>query len=109
MNFPPALIALVIPAGLFAAWLFLHKDADVEQRIDRKEAIHQMESANFDRDFARITGDKNGEKTALERLEDSQKRLDEAIKAREKRASMDQRDAVRGSVDEFIKPEEGKK
>lgn len=109
MTFPPALVALVIPAGLFAAWLFLHKDADVEQRIDKKEAIHERESASFDKDFARITGDKQGEKSALQRLEDSQKQLDEIVKARQERAKNDQREAVRNGVDEFIKPKEGEK
>lgn len=109
MTFPPALVALVIPAGLFAAWLFLHKDADVEQRIDKKEAIHERESASFDRDFARVTGDKQGEKTALERLEESQKRLDQVMKARQERDKNDQRGAVRDGVDEFIKPKEGEK
>lgn len=109
MTFPPALVALVIPAGLFAAWLFLHKDADVEQRIDKKEAIHERESANFDKDFARITGDKQGEKTALQRLEESQKQLDEIVKARQERAKSDQREAVRNGVDDFIKPKEAEK
>lgn len=109
MTFPPALVALVIPAGLFAAWLFLHKDADVEQRIDKKEAIHERESANFDKDFARITGDKQGEKTALQRLEESQKQLDAVVKARQERAKSDQREAVRSGVDDFIKPKEGEK
>jgi hypothetical protein len=110
MTFPPALAALVIPAGLFAAWLFLHKDADVEQRIDKKEAIHEVESASFDKDFARATGDKQGFTTAMQRLEESQKRLDEAYKARIKRESTDQREAVRNGVDDFLKPkEEGEK
>ena len=109
MTFPPALVALVIPAGLFAAWLFLHKDADIEQRIDKKEAVHAIESANFDKDFARITGDKQGESEALKRLEDSQKKLDEAYRARMERASSDQRAAVRSGVDEFMKPKEGEK
>lgn len=109
MTFPPALVALVIPAGLFAAWLFLHKDADVEQRIDKKEAIHERESASFDRDFARLTGDKQGEKTAFQRLEESQKQLDKAVEARLNRSKNDQREAVRNGVDDFIKPKEERK
>ena len=109
MTFPPALVALVIPAGLFAAWLFLHKDADVEQRIDKKEAIHERESASFDRDFARLTGDKQGEKTAFQRLEESQKQLDKAVEARLNRSKNDQREAVRNGVDDFIKPKEEQK
>ena len=109
MTFPPALVALVIPAGLFAAWLFLHKDADVEQRIDKKEAIHERESASFDKDFARITGDKQGEKSALQRLEDSQKQLDKAVEARLNRSKNDQREAVRNGVDDFIKPKDEQK
>ena len=109
MTFPPALVALVIPAGLFAAWLFLHKDADVEQRIDKKEAIHERESASFDRDFARLTGDKQGEKTAFQRLEESQKQLDKAVEARLNRSKNDQREAVRSGVDDFIKPKEEQK
>ena len=109
MTLPPALVALVIPAGLFAAWLFLHKDADVEQRIDKKEAIHERESASFDRDFARLTGDKQGEKTAFQRLEESQKQLDKAVEARLNRSKNDQREAVRNGVDDFIKPKEEQK
>lgn len=109
MTFPPALVALVIPAGLFAAWLFLHKDADVEQRIDKKEAIHERESASFDRDFARLTGDKQGEKTAFQRLEESQKQLDKAVEARLNRSKNDQREAVRNGVDDFIKPKDEQK
>lgn len=109
MTFPPALVALVIPAGLFAAWLFLHKDADVEQRIDKKEAIHERESASFDRDFARLTGDKQGEKAAFQRLEESQKQLDKAVEARLNRSKNDQREAVRNGVDDFIKPKDEQK
>lgn len=109
MTFPPALVALVIPAGLFAAWLFLHKDADVEQRIDKKEAIHERESASFDRDFARLTGDQQGEKAAFQRLEESQKQLDKAVEARLNRSKNDQREAVRNGVDDFIKPKEEQK
>lgn len=109
MTLPPALMALAIPAGLFAAWLFLHKDADVEQRIDKKEAIHAVESANFDKDFARITGDRQGEKTALERLEKSQKDLEASYNARLERIANDQRGAVRNGVDEFLKPKEAEK
>lgn len=109
MTFPPALVALVIPAGLFAAWLFMHKDADVEQRIDRKEAIHERESASFDRDFARLTGDKQGEKSAFQRLEESQRQLDKAVEARLNRSKNDQREAVRNGVDDFIKPKEEQK
>ena len=109
MTFPPALVALVIPAGLFAAWLFLHKDADVEQRIDKKEAIHERESASFDRDFARLTGDRQGEKSAFQRLEESQKQLDKAVEARLNRSNNDQREAVRNGVDDFIKPKDEQK
>ncbi|WP_124515242.1 hypothetical protein [Acidovorax sp. FJL06] len=110
MTFPPALVALVIPAGLFAAWLFLHKDADVEQRIDKKEAVHERESASFDRDFARITGDKQGEKSADARMKEAQKQVEASVKARQERANSDQREAVRSGVDEFLKPKaEGEK
>lgn len=105
MTAPPALLALFIPAGLFAAWLFLHKDADIEQRIDKKEAIHQRESAEFDRDFARITGDGAGAERANNRIQQAEKEIKEAQDAKNKRAEMDQRTAIRDGVDEFLKPE----
>ena len=104
MNAPPALLALVIPAGLFAAWLFLHKDADVEQRIDKREAVHQRESAEFDRDFARLTGDKEGEKKATERASHAEEKLKTAEAVRDARGQTDQRAAVRDGVDQFLKP-----
>ncbi|WP_089649282.1 hypothetical protein [Escherichia coli] len=107
MTFPPALMALVIPAGLFAAWLFMHKDADVEQRIDRKEAVHERESASFDKDFASITGDAEGKKSASIREKDAEQRIAEAEKSRKERASEDQRAAVRQGVDEFLTPKKG--
>lgn len=106
MSVPPALLAVFIPAGLFAAWLFLHKDADVEQRIDKREAIHQRESAEFDRDFARITGDKEAETVAKERAKQADERVIMAEKKREEREAGDQRNAVRDGIDKFLKPEE---
>lgn len=109
MTFPPVLAALIIPAGLFAAWLYLHKDADIEQRIDKKEAIHQRDSAEFDRDFARLTNDDEGKKTAKIRIEDAENKINKAEVEAKKREKTDQRAAVRDGVDEFLKPTEVKK
>lgn len=102
----PALMALFIPAGLLAVWLFLHKDADVEQRIDRREAVHERESAEFDRDFARLNGDKAAEEVAIQRAAEASGRVKAAEEARQARAKEDQRAAVRGGVDTFLKPEQ---
>lgn len=104
MTLPPALAAIMIPAGLFAAWLFLHKDADIEQRIDKKESIHQRESAEFDKDFAKITGDSGGIDRANSRIAEAEKQIKDADKAKEKRQQTDQRAAVRDGVDDFLKP-----
>lgn len=109
MTFPPVLAALIIPAGLFAAWLFLHKDADIEQRIDKREAIHQREGAEFDKDFARMTGDSAGADRANARIREAEEKIKEANLAKENRQKTDQRAAVRDGVDEFLKPKESKK
>ena len=105
MTVPPALLALFIPAGLFAAWLYLHKDADIEDRIDKKEAVTAIESAQFDRDFARITGDKEGLSNAENAIIDAKKRLHGVESQHEKRRETDKRGAVRDGVDEFLRNE----
>ena len=105
MGASPALLALFIPAGLFAAWLFLHKDADVEQRIDKREAIYQRESADFDKDFSKFNGDTDGEAAAKERIAAADAKIKEADVERSKREKTDQRGAVRDGVDKFLKPE----
>ena len=106
MTLPPALAAIMIPAGLFAAWLFLHKDADVEQRIDKRDAIHEQESANFDRDFSRLTGDVRGEAEANDRKNAAEIKIVEVDKARKERAKNDQRAAVMQGVDDFLASKE---
>ena len=111
MNAPPALIAVFLPAGIFAAWLYLRKDADIEQRIDTREAIHARESAEFDRDFAKLAGEKEDEEVAKERAKAAEKRLFIAKQKMDEMAKSDQRGAVREGVDDFLKPkpEENKK
>lgn len=105
MTIPPAFAALLIPALLLAIWIYLHKDADIEQRIDAREAQHQIESAAFDKDFSRMTGDKDGEKLASERLEESKSMLKKAQESRENRKNTDQRPELRDNVDNILKPE----
>jgi hypothetical protein len=69
MNVPPALFLLLLPAAIVIGWLYLHANADVKQRIDIREAWHQIDSAQIDKDFARIAGDKAGEAVAERRIE----------------------------------------
>lgn len=109
MNLPPALMAFLLPAGLFTAWLFLHKDADVEQRIDKREAVHKMESAKFDKDFSRLTGDKDGEEEAKKTYTDAEKELKIADDAKKQRLESDKRNSVRDGIDEFLTPKDGQK
>lgn len=105
MNIPPSLIFLLVPAALVGAWLFLHKDADIEQRIEKREAIHQRESANFDKDFARMSGDAAGVQQAQQRAQEADAKLANIEQQNAARAAGDQRAAVRDSVDELLKPE----
>lgn len=109
MNIPPALLAIFLPAGIFAAWLYLHKDADIEQRMDAKEAVQARESAEFDRDFARLSGDKEAENVAVDRAKEAEKRLSIAKQKLDERAKLDQREAVREGVDKFLRPEQEQK
>ena len=109
MNAPPALMAALIPAGLFAAWLFLHKDADIEQRIDKKEAVQKLESAEFDRDFARMTSDSEGAKRAEIKITNAEKKIEITEKVKENKDKKDQRIAVRNSIDDFLTPDSEQK
>ena len=102
MNLPPALFFLLLPAAIVIGWLYLHADADVEQRINVREAQHLIDSASIDKDFARIAGDKAGEEAAQKRVDNSQQQLQAAVDARDARAKTDERAKVRGAVDELI-------
>ena len=106
MNIPPALAVFLLPAVLITLWLYLHKDADIEERIDKKEKIQQLESAKFDRDFAKITGNKIAETEADSSIKDSEKQLKDIQQQKKKRQEKDQRDTVRAAVDDLIRADQ---
>lgn len=96
---------LLLITGLGAAFLYLHKDADVEQRIDKREAIHQRDNAEFDRDFAKANGDKEAVEEAKKRIASAQADIALAEKLKAEHAKNDQRKALRESLDETLKPD----
>ena len=102
MNVPPALFFLLLPAAIVIGWLYLHANADVEQRINVREAQHMIDSASIDKDFARIAGDKAGEEAAQKRIAAAEQQLQAAVAAREARAKTDERVKVRSAVDQLI-------
>lgn len=101
----PILLILVLPSIVFAVWLFLHQSADVEQRIDKSEAIIERDKAIFDRDYARLMGDSGAETEAKARQKAAEEKSVATEKAHAARAAEDQRGAFRTALDKFLKPE----
>lgn len=101
----PFMFWIMLITGLGAAFLYLHKDADVEQRIDKREAIQQRDNAEFDRDFSRANGDKEAVEAAKKRIASAQADIELAEKLKAEHAKNDQRKSLRESLDDTLKPE----
>lgn len=103
MNLSPSLLIVLLPTSLVAAWLFLSKDADVEQRMNKTQAEQRADSARVDRDFSTVMGDKKGKADAEARIEAAKSDIATIQKAEASRAATDQRAAVREDVNKFLK------
>lgn len=107
MSIPPALTIAAVPAIVITTWLYLHKDADVEQRANITRAEMRVEKAQFDRDFARARGVQID--PDLEKLEHRIKEAEVSLAAAEQKAkdneTGDQRGFVKNELDNLFKPE----